>query len=93
MFAVAVPSSCLARTVTTQKRARFDRRTGAGEWESEQVSCVIDSVAPLPTDIHNVMLGIDLKFRLTQSIDGLKLNEDEQKALLFIDAYYAENKL
>jgi hypothetical protein len=82
-----------ARTVTTQKTLRFDRRTGTGEWESEQITCVIDSVAPLPIEIHNVMLGLDRKFRLTQLLEGLKLSDVEQNALLFIDSFYPENQL
>jgi hypothetical protein len=81
-----------ARTVTTQKHYRFSRTTGLGQSEA-RVKCAIDSVAPLPIDIHNVMLGIDRKFRLVFDVADLKLNNAEKKALLFIDSYYAENAL
>src|SRR6266481_834231 len=61
-----------ARTVTTQLHLEFDRLTGVAEWGDQQVPCTIDSIAPLPSKTHHVMLGIDRKFRLRQSIEQFK---------------------
>jgi hypothetical protein len=82
-----------ARTVTTQRHLDFDRQTGIAKWGDDQVSCTIDSVSPLPIEIHNIMLGIDRKFRLEREEDKLKLNDAEKHALVFIDSYYTLNRL
>ncbi|WP_416046880.1 hypothetical protein [Cupriavidus basilensis] len=81
-----------ARTVTTQYRFQFDRRTGGAVCGDGSV-CFIDSVAPLPLEIHNVMLGIDRKYRLEREEERFKLNDVEKKALIFVDTYYRENQL
>lgn len=82
-----------ARTVTTQNYLQFDRRTGEAEWGNEGVVCAIDSVAPLPVDIHNVILGIDRKYRLEHDEERFKLNDAEKRALIYIASYYPENPL
>ena len=82
-----------ARTVTTQKNLEFDRQTGAAEWGDEPALCTVDSVAPLPADIHNVMLGIDQKFRLEQQPERLKLKDAEKRALLYVDSHYSSNRV
>ena len=71
----------------------FDRQTGKAEWGDAQVVCTIDSVAPLPADIHNVMLGLDRKFRLERDLERIKLNDAEKRALVFVDSYYSSNPL
>jgi hypothetical protein len=82
-----------ARTVTTQIELEFDRCTGVACWGDEAVPCSIDSVVPLPVDIHNIVVGIDRKFRLEVKESRLKLNDAEIQALIFIDSYYAANLL
>lgn len=84
-----------ARTMTTQYSLKFDRQTGKGELKGEvrAVPCTIDSIAPLPIDIHNVMLGLDRKSRLEWKEERIKLNEDEKRALLFLDSHYEANPL
>ena len=82
-----------ARTVTTQYSLKFARRTGVGEWRGPTVPCTIDSIAPLPVDIHNVMLGIDRKFRLELKEERFKLTDDEKRALLFVGPHYEANPL
>lgn len=82
-----------ARTVTTQYYFEFDLRTGEAKWGNEGAVCAIDSVTPLPVDIHNVMLGIDRKFRLESDLERIKLNDAEKKALIFVDSYYRANQL
>ena len=84
-----------ARTMTTQYSLKFDRQTGKGELKGEirTVRCTMDSIAPLPVDIHNVMLGLDRKSRLEWKEERIKLNEDEKRALLFLDSHYEANPL
>jgi len=82
-----------ARRVTTQEVVRVDRRTGLGKLGARRVACSIDSVAPLPTAIHNEMLGIDRKFRLAQNEAALKLTSSERKALLFIGSFYSKRPI
>ena len=81
-----------ARTVTTQRQYFFDRRTGLGGAGGDQVVCAIDSIEPLPVEIHNAILGIDRKFRLNFDPKKLKLNDAEKKALIFVDEFYLNNK-
>ena len=71
-----------ARRVTTQDHVTFDLN-------DPEVRCTIDSIAPLPVDIHNVMLGLDRKMRLRFD----KLNRAEKDALLFVGAFYPANPL
>lgn len=63
--------------------------------EGKEVSeaCTIDSMEPLPVDIHNVILGLDRKLRLVRDVERLKLNGAEKQALIFIDSYYSSNPL
>src|SRR4051812_33722470 len=72
---VSVTESTIhARTVTTQTQLEFDRQTGVAVWGDDQVPCTIDSTAPLPVEIHNVMLGLDRKSRLERNPERFKLN-------------------
>ena len=82
-----------ARSVPTQKNYQFDRRTGIEEDKDASVACAIDSIEPLPVDIHNVILGLDRKFRLVRDVERLKLNDAEKQALIFIDSYYSSYSL
>jgi hypothetical protein len=79
-----------ARTVTGQIPLRFDRSTGAGWWGD--VKCRIDSVKPLPPEIHNALLGLDRKYRLEADDEQLRLSDAERKALLFVASHYGENE-
>lgn len=62
---------------------------------------VINSVARLPTEIHNVFLELDRKYRAVLGQKGIfernpdyfKLTDAEKKALLFIHTHYASNPL
>lgn len=101
-------TSIQSRTITTQRKFQFNRQTGTAEaideqpvssQDGERVVCIIDSVAPLPVEVHNVMLGIDRKFRLARSEwfdkspERFNLDEAEKKAIMFISAYYPDNPL
>jgi hypothetical protein len=81
----------VSRTVTTQINLAFDRLTGEALCNENATICTIDSVTPLPVEVHSVMLGIDRKFRLEHKEERLKLNHSEIQALLFVDSHYTEN--
>lgn len=83
------------RTVTHQLHLEFDRRTGVAEWASDErvLGAVVNSVAPLPVDIHNVMLGLDRKMRLEQDPERIKLNDAEKRALVFVGSHYSSNRV
>ncbi|WP_428671162.1 hypothetical protein [Reyranella sp.] len=82
-----------SRTVTTQVYLEFDRRTGNAEWGEDPIICTIDSITPLPVEIHNTMLGIDRKFRLERNLERLRLTDAEKRALVFVASHYPSNQL
>lgn len=63
------------------------------QWVDEATSCTIDPVAPLPVDIHNVILGLDRKFRLEQDPRRARLNDAEKQALIYVSTHYSSNRL
>jgi hypothetical protein len=82
-----------ARTVTSQYELVFDRDTGE-ELDGDQKSLgSIDSVAPLPIGIHDVLLGLDRRMRLERNPERMKLTEAEKKAVHFVDEYYGSNPM
>jgi hypothetical protein len=85
-----------ARRVTTQESLKFDRRTGVTVADDEGVPCVIDSVTPLPAEIHDIFLELDRKYqkyRPDRDPERFKLTDAEKKALLFVGQHYASNLL
>jgi hypothetical protein len=80
-----------ARRVTTQDHVEFDRSTGATL--GGDGPCFIDSIAPLPLAIHNIMLGLDRKMRLQHDPDKYKLSKEEIQAIDFVNEYYPLNPL
>lgn len=81
--------------MTTGYLLKVDRQTGEGEVEGAiaTTACKIDSVSPLPVDIHNIMLGLDRKSRLERNEERTKLTEDEKRALLFLSSHYESSPL
>jgi hypothetical protein len=90
-----------ARRVTTQSVHWFDRKTGV---EIDDSRIVIDSVEPLPDDIHEIMLGLDQKYReieIRHAEDpdwappegSSRLTPDQRRAILFIVKFYPDNPL
>jgi hypothetical protein len=90
-----------ARRMTTQSVHWFDRATGV-EIDDDEV--VIDSVAPLPKDMREIMLGIDRKFREAEyrraeepnwepAENHFHLTKDQIHAFSFIDDFYPANPL
>jgi uncharacterized membrane protein YfbV (UPF0208 family) len=62
---------------------------------------VINSVAPLPAEIHDVFLELDRKYAAVhgrkevfeQNPEYFKLTDAEKRAFRFIDSHYASNPL
>jgi len=87
------------RTVTSQYEFDFNRDTGVAEVSDEKTPCVINSIAPLPADTHQIMLGLDRKFRVVidwekpNDWEKVKLTKDEIRGLIFVAKFYAENQL
>jgi hypothetical protein len=80
----------------------FDRQLGKAVVGEQRIVCVIDSVAALPPEIHDVFLKMDKKNKELMAMDEetrfadlerLKLSEPEQKALVFIHSHYQSNLL
>jgi len=91
------------RTVTHQMHLEFDRKTGIAEWNAakdwpgrgytdEIIPCTIDSVAPLPIDVHEGMLFFDRKERL-KHLSGGGLSDFEKECFIFLYSYYGKNPL
>jgi hypothetical protein len=82
-----------ARTVTTQLCLDFDRQTGTATWGRESTLCIIDSMAPLPVEIHNVLLELDRRYRSNQDPERITLLDVEKHALVFAVSFYRANLL
>jgi hypothetical protein len=81
-----------AKRMTSLDNLEFDRQTGI-ESGPDSVASRIDSVTPVPVDIHNIWLGIERKFRLEHQPDRFKLNDDEIRAIKFINDHYPANPI
>jgi fatty-acyl-CoA synthase len=90
-----------ARRMTTQSVHWFDRTTGV---EVGQDAVVIDSVATLPDDIRDIMLGLDRKYREDElryaeepdweAPEGSsRLTPEQIRAIRFIGRFYPANPL
>lgn len=78
-------STIYARTVTHQLEFKFDRRTGVGKEDLYLIEGTIDSVAPVPADIYEALVGLDRRYRAR---DNPRLTEAEKRALLFVAKFY-----
>lgn len=94
-------ASIQARRITSQENLEFDRQTGVERDSNAQSLAVINSVVPLPPDIHNVFVALDQKYQAVhgqkdifeRNPEYFKLTDAEKKALLFIYTHYASNPL
>ncbi len=99
-------TTILARDISIQAIYEFDRQTGVAirYFGVRPYRYTIDSVAPLPADIHNIMLELDRKHREVECRsaeypDGqcpasvFPLTEDETKAYSFIAEFYPKYPL
>ena len=80
----------VSRRITTQEHVEFELHTGLTLPSDDEVRCIIDSIAPLPIGIHNVMLGLERKMRLGRG-EKVRLNDEEKDALQFVDDFYSAN--
>ncbi len=74
------------RRITTQCHVTFDIKTGE---DVDNSNCRLDSIAPLPVDVHNVLLGLDRKMRLGEP----PLDQAEKDALRFLWDFYPAHPL
>jgi hypothetical protein len=72
--------------MTTQYDLEFDHLTGICEWGNS--SGTIDSIAPLPADIPETLLGLDQRYR--SGGEG-RLSDAEKRALIFVASFYPAN--
>jgi hypothetical protein len=90
-----------ARRMTTQSVHWFDRTTGV---EVDDPEVVIDSVAPLPDGIREIMLDLDRKYReieFRQAEDpdweppegSSRLTLEQRRAFSFIHDFYPAHPL
>jgi hypothetical protein len=91
-----------ARRITTQSVLEFDRSTGIEIDDSNPV--IINSVAPLPDVIRDILLGLDRKYRESEyrhaedpdwemPAEDAKLTKDEIRALLVAGKLHDENPI
>lgn len=72
------PDRIKARRITTQERVTFYIDTGEN---IDVAGCRLDSIMPLPVEVHDVLLGLDRKMRLGNQ----QMSEAEKAALDFAD--------
>jgi hypothetical protein len=81
-----------ARRITTQTDHEFDRITGT-EKSPDDILCTINSVAPLPPEIHDIFLGLDHRYRTSTDPERSKLTQAEIDAIMYIAKYYPANPI
>ena len=70
----------------------------------EGTQCTINSVAPLPFDIHEIMLELDRKYRAgeyrraedpdwVRAPEEIGLTENQKRGLRFVDGFHGANPL
>ncbi len=75
-----------AHTMTTQFDLEFDRVTGVCKWGTG--TGIINSIAPLPADIRETLLGLDQRY--LSGGEG-RLSDAEKRALIFVASFYPAN--
>ena len=80
-----------ARRVTTQEHLSFDRQTGIESASDGKARAVINSVAPLPREICDVILGLDQRYRYGEGDERFKLTQAELQAFRFLDSHHSSN--
>jgi hypothetical protein len=84
--------SIFARHVTTQTWVQFDRE-GKSRLIPTGGSCTIASTAQLPSDMHQVALGLDRKMRTAKQLSDLRLSKVEKTLLLTFDDFFKARPL
>jgi hypothetical protein len=83
--------SVYARNVMGDAYHEFDRHTGIEQAHGSDM--VIDSIEPLPVEIHAVILGIERKYRLTMDRSRGRLTETEKSALALAFSHYEKHAI
>jgi len=94
--AVEISASTIrAQTVTSQYVLEFDRATGVAtpEIHGELVPCTVDSVASVPSEIREALLGLDRAESDKTRAEHHKLTKSEQRALVFAALFYPANPI
>jgi hypothetical protein len=79
------------RRITSQDDLVFNRQSGM-----TADGDIIDSVAPLPGEIHKVLLELDRKYQIydpNKEPERFRLTEEEKKALRFVKPHFSSNPL
>jgi hypothetical protein len=88
-----------ARRIHTQDDVRFDRNTGL---RSGKGRTKIDCVAPLPSDIRNILTEMDWRYQAAHALirQGVEIDPrearytaDERRAHDFLDQHIAANPI
>ncbi len=76
-----------ARDICRQEVLEFDRQTGLSLSSGGAISWAIYSTEHLPPELHEALLGLDLKYGSGRALtdEELKLTPAEKKALIFIN--------
>jgi hypothetical protein len=90
-----------ARRVTSHETLEFDRVTGLEKVAEGEPVAVINSIKPLPPEVHDVFVALDRKYGAVhgkkevfeQNPEYFRLSKTEKDALLFIDTHYSSNLL
>lgn len=93
----------LARRIYTQEELEFDRQSGDGSGPDSR-DCRIDSVAPLPPDVHDALVALDRRYgsirhRMSEqdlpdeALNKIKLTPADIRAGLFIGDHYDANPI
>lgn len=95
---VVTASSIRARDICRQgELLDFDRQTGVALWLGSEIgtTCTITSIAPLPPDVHEALLGLDRKYNRGWPLtpEERKLTEAEKRAFVFVYDFHAENRI
>ena len=90
LVAAVAEDRLASRRITTQEHVDFELATGLTLPGSDEVRCRIDSIAPVPVAIHNVLLGLERKMRLRRG-EKVRLSEEEKDALKFVADFYPAN--
>jgi len=95
-------NTIFARRITTQSVHEFDRATGVEGPEDNPL--IINSVAPLPADIREIMLALDRKYHngehryaedpnWQRPEDEAHLTKEEIRGLIFVGKFYGDNPI
>jgi hypothetical protein len=86
------PVSIAARRITTQEDLIFSRRDGCLLEPSDRDGVRINSVEPLPIDLHSTLLGLDRRYRLGRTFARFRLTQHEIAALLDAGRHFKQHR-